>query len=297
MPEPQTLPPIADQPISVVLLAYNDDSHLEGVLDAWTAQLNTLGRTHEILLVDGGSTDNTATKAETLRARLPALRVIRLPQPAGIGASLRAGVAQAQFPLVLYTTADEQYQPADLPALLKEIDRVHLVSGFRRWQPVPFLAWVLSGAYRIMARVLFDFPMPPLPGWQGWKEYLYRLLIRVVFAVRSMDLNCYFVLCRREIFSRLPIQSDGSFAQTEILAKANFLGYLIGVGEEIPITYRPREGDRRRTDWFVDFNRVRGDPDFSAVALVPFKAMEEKNTDPIAGSKAELPKSPETSKP
>src|SRR6266852_1901799 len=126
MPEPQTLPPVADQPISVVLLAYNDDAHLESVLDAWTAELNALGRTHEILLVDGGSSDNTATKAENLCARLPALRVIPLPLPAGIGASLRAGVAQAQFPLILYTTADEQYQPADLPAFLKEIDRVHL---------------------------------------------------------------------------------------------------------------------------------------------------------------------------
>jgi glycosyltransferase involved in cell wall biosynthesis len=281
MPEPLTLPPIADQPISVILLAHNDDAHLETVLDAWTVQLNTLGRSHEILLVDDGSSDNTATQAETLRARLPSLQVFRLPQPAGIGASLRAGVALAQFPLVLYTTADEQYQPADLPAFLNEIDRVHLVSGFRRWQPVPILARMLSAAYRIVARVLFDFPMPPLPGWLGWQEYFYRLLIRVVFAVRSLDLNCYYVLCRRDIFSRLPIQSDGSFAQTEILAKANFLGYLIG--EEIPITYRPREGDRGRTDWFADFNRVRSDPDFSSVALVPFKATEEKDTAPIAG--------------
>jgi glycosyltransferase involved in cell wall biosynthesis len=281
MPEPQNLPPIADQPISVVLLAHNDESHVEIVLDAWSAQLISLGRTHEILLVDDGSSDETAARAESVCSRLASLRVVRLAQPLGIGAALRAGIAQAQFPLLLYTTADEQYQPGDLAALLKEIDRVHLVSGFRRWQTAPFLARLLSTAYRILARVLFDFPMPAPPGWLGWKESFYRLLIRVVFAVRSMDLNCYYVLCRREIFAHLPIQSNGPFAQAEIVAKVNFLGYLIA--EEVPISYRPQAGNGGPQDWFADFNRIRGDPDFSPVALAPFKPAEEKTTEPVAG--------------
>jgi glycosyltransferase involved in cell wall biosynthesis len=280
MPEPQNLSPIADQPVSVILLAHNDEPHVEKVLDAWTAQLNALGRTHEILLIDDGSTDGTAAKAESVCSRLPALRVIRLSLPHGIGAALRAGVAQAQFPLVLYTTADEQYLPADLPLLLKEIDRVHLVSGFRRWQPAPLSARLLGGAYRILARVLFDFPMPAPPGWLGWKECSYRWLIRVIFAVRSMDLNCYFVLCRREIFAHLPIQSTGPFAHTEIVAKVNFLGYLIA--EEVPISYRPQAAKGRPPEWFADFMRVRRDPDFSAVSLAPLKPAEEKNAASVA---------------
>jgi glycosyltransferase involved in cell wall biosynthesis len=281
MPEPPTLVPIADQPLSVVLLAHDDEAHLEAVVDAWAAQLNGLGRAHEILLVDEGSNDGSMAKAEALCTRRPALRLIRLPQPLGIGAALRAGVAQAQFPLLLYTTADQQYQPGDLPAFLKEIDRVHLVSGFRRWQPVPFLARILGGTYRLLAKILVDLSSPPLPGWLGWNEHFYRMLIRVVFAVRSLDMNCYYVLCRREIFSQAPIQSDGPFAHTEILAKVNFLGYLIG--EEIPIAHRPRVEDSRRLEWFADFMRVLRNPDFGAVSLVPFKPAEEQTAAPVNG--------------
>jgi glycosyltransferase involved in cell wall biosynthesis len=275
------LPPIADQPLSVVLLAHNDEPHLEAVLDAWAAQLEGPGRPYELLLVDDGSSDGTAAQVEARCARLPALRYIRLPQPSGFGAALRAGLAQAQFPLVFYTTADRQYQPGDLPAFLAEIDKVHFVSGFRRWQPVPWLGRIVGTAYRALAKILFDVSTPPLPGWLGWREHCYRLLIRIVFAVRSRDVNCCYVLCRREVFGRLPIQSDSCFAQTEVLAKVNFLGYLIG--EEIPIAYRPRPGGDRRSEWFADFWRVLNDPDFSPVALAPLKAAQDKNAAPVSG--------------
>ncbi len=43
---------------------------------------------------------------------------------------------------------------------------------------------------------------------------------------------------RREILAPIPIQSDGPFAHVEILAKANFLGHILG--EDVPL------GDRQR---------------------------------------------------
>jgi hypothetical protein len=51
---------------------------------------------------------------------------------------------------------------------------------------------------------------------------------------------------RLQIFERIPIQSDGAFAHVEIVAKANFLGLMLG-GEELPLDVipAPYRGDGR----------------------------------------------------
>ena len=51
------------------------------------------------------------------------------------------------------------------------------------------------------------------------------------------DPECLFLLARRSIFARIPIQSNGPFAPIEILAKANFLGCIMS---EVAVTYHPR---------------------------------------------------------
>jgi glycosyltransferase involved in cell wall biosynthesis len=259
MPELTPLPPIADQPISVALLARDEELHLEAVLTEWAALLDGLRRDYEILLVDDGSTDRTAAVAEEMTARLPRLRVLRHEGHRGRGAALRTALAAATKPLLFYTTADRQYQPADLKRLLAEIDKVHLISGFRLWRPVPAPLRHLGRAWRLFLRLALGLGPEPLPGWLGWREHLYRALCRAVFGLRLQDVNCAFRLCRREIFARIPIQSDGDFVHTEVLAKANFLGCYMN--DEVTVAYRPRPGEvreRMRQDGY----RVFSHPDF-----------------------------------
>src|SRR5262249_46653834 len=142
----------------------------------------------------------------------------------GDGAALRTALGTARYPLLFYTACDPRYRPADLRRLLKEIDRVHLVSGYRAGRPVPrFWRWV-GAVRRGRGRVVLAHAAPPLPGWLGWKRHFGRLLVRMFFGVRNQDVTCPFRLVRRSIFGRIPLQSDGGFVHVEILAKANFLG-------------------------------------------------------------------------
>jgi hypothetical protein len=118
--------------------------------------------------------------------------------------------------------------------------------------PAP-LRW-LGRAWRLFLRVLLGLGQEPLPGWLGAREHLYRLLCRAVFALRLQDMNCAFRLCRRAIFERIPIQSDGDFVHTELLAKANFLGCYLN--DEVTLAYRPRPGaapERMRQDGYRVF--------------------------------------------
>src|SRR5262249_42578980 len=156
-----------------------------------------------------------------LAATVPALRVLHHVAPLGFGAALRAGVAAARQPLLATSTGDRQYQPADLRGLLERIDKVDLVTGYRCWRPVPRLLRWLGAVYRLAVRVLFGISLEPLPCWLGEQGQKKRWLARWVFGVRVHDVECAFRLYRRQIFARIPIQSNGPFALVEILAKAN----------------------------------------------------------------------------
>jgi glycosyltransferase involved in cell wall biosynthesis len=256
---------MADQPISVVLLARNDEIHLEGVVSEWTTLLDGLNREYELILVDDGSTDRTPELTATMAARFPRLRVFRHEQSSGEGVALRDALQTATKPLFFYTTADRQYDIADFNKLLSEIDKVHIVSGFRQWQALPRpLRW-LGFVYRVFLRVLFSLSLERRSAWLGWNEWAYRLLARFVFALRLQDVNCLFRLFRREIFARIPIQSDGEFVHVEVLAKANFLGTYMN--DEIPVTYRPRKQLPAAPSWGKDFRRVFSHPDFGPAVL------------------------------
>ena len=74
---------------------------------------------------------------------------------------------------------------------------------------------------------MFSAAPTPLPGWVGWNGHAAQMLARVFFAVRNRDVLCPYRLTRREIFARIPLQSDGTFVHVEILAKANFLGCMM----------------------------------------------------------------------
>jgi len=221
------LPPIQSEPISAVLLIYNDRPALQSSLEAWISVLNNLNRDYEILLVDDASTDGSLDLAQSLAEKNPRVRLLRHELHNGFGASLRTGLAAARFALLLISTCDGCYEPADLTRLLKSIDKVHLVAGIRSTaEPSPADdskgAPTRSTVFKRHKR--------------NWAERLFHWFIRIIFGLRLKDSECWFLLARRSIFARIPIQSSGPFAFAELLAKANFLGCLMS---EVPVASHP----------------------------------------------------------
>jgi glycosyltransferase involved in cell wall biosynthesis len=228
----------------VLLPAHNDEAHVGEVVGSWADLLNGLAREHEVIVVDDGSTDHTAELVEGLTGRYPAVRLLRHEARRGFGAALRTGLAEARYPLVAYTPCGGQYRAADLPRFLRWIDEVDLVAGYRV-DP--------AGRRRI-----------------SWADRVDRWLARRLFALRLRDPGCEFVLARRSIFRRIPIQSDGSFAHAEILAKANFLGALL---TEVPVSYQPLPDQPGGTWWghlrsvWPELRRLYTRPDFGPPVL------------------------------
>jgi dolichol-phosphate mannosyltransferase len=256
MPEPPQLPKIADAPMSVILTAHDSRARLNDLLEKWSKHLEKLEREVEILLIDDSGPDLATARADALLRDYPRLRLLRHEGHLGLGAALRTGLAEARFPLLCTCTCDPGYQPADLKGLLEFIDSCHLVCGYRLDQGNP------------------KRQIRP-PWWSRTRD-------RFLFGVHVRDAECSLRLYRRDIFARIPIQSDGPFALVEILAKANFLGCVIG---EVPVGYRPQPGAETGARWKEtrkDARRVFRNPDFGPAVLSAAPVQPEPQPAPDA---------------
>jgi hypothetical protein len=131
-------------------------------------------------------------------------------------------------PLVLVTTATEPWSAAHLEPLLNTIDICDHVVGRRR-----------VGYWRRFLRTIGSLPR------------------RLLFAVPVIDVHSPCQLHRAEKLAAIALQSSSSFLDVEMLAKATFLGHLLGE-VEVP----PLRGRKFRTGWWSDLIRVLKRPEF-----------------------------------
>jgi glycosyltransferase involved in cell wall biosynthesis len=99
--------------ISVVLPAKNEAEGLRRTLPALRALLPEA----EILLMDDGSTDDTAAIGRSHGAS-----VHSAPYPMGNGAAIKRGARLASGEVIVFMDADGQHDPAHIPALLAKLD-------------------------------------------------------------------------------------------------------------------------------------------------------------------------------
>jgi dolichol-phosphate mannosyltransferase len=106
--------------VSILVPALNEAENLPLLVPRIAAALN--GRTHEILIIDDNSRDNTRQVCEEL-ARSHSLRLIVREHPQhGLSGAVLEGMRQARGNLLLVMDADLQHPPERIPALLEPLD-------------------------------------------------------------------------------------------------------------------------------------------------------------------------------
>lgn len=109
--------------LSFILPAKNEAAVIGSVID----RLHDLQLDAEIIVVNDGSTDNTAELAASKGAK-----VITHPYSQGNGAAVRAGARAAQGEVLVFLDADGQHRPEDIPRLLAKLDEGYaMVVGAR----------------------------------------------------------------------------------------------------------------------------------------------------------------------
>lgn len=108
--------------VSVVIPAMNEGHAVGAVVGALAAAASW----REILVIDDGSTDDTAARATAAGAR-----VIRHPYNKGNGAAVKSGIRAATGEFILIIDADGQHNPEDALRLIDRLGEYDLVVGAR----------------------------------------------------------------------------------------------------------------------------------------------------------------------
>lgn len=117
---------ILNKEISIVIPAFNEEASLEALVNNLKDVLPT-NKSYEIIVVDDGSTDNTALIAKNISG----VKTIRHPYNKGNGASVKAGIREATGEKIVIIDADGQHDPKYIPEMIILLDEYDLIVGAR----------------------------------------------------------------------------------------------------------------------------------------------------------------------
>jgi glycosyltransferase involved in cell wall biosynthesis len=199
---------------TVVLPAYNEGAALPHVLDELGEYLDS---SYEVLVVDDGSTDDTADVAE----RYP-VRLIKHKSNSGKGVAIRTGISEARGENVVIMDADATYPVPAIKEMVDLLDENDLVRGIRESEPES---------------------MPLVNRFGNW---LFNKLLAISHGLEGADQLTGLYAIRRSEAERLGTEARGFDIETEIGIKAKARGLREA---EIPISYLPRVGEKKLSPW------------------------------------------------
>jgi len=114
--------------ISAVVPVFNEEDNVAELHERIHTALKGVGKPFEIIFVDDGSTDDTAKNC----VNLSPLTLITLRKNFGQTAAFDAGFKEARGEMIVTMDGDLQNDPADIPLLLKEMEKGYdVMSGWR----------------------------------------------------------------------------------------------------------------------------------------------------------------------
>jgi glycosyltransferase involved in cell wall biosynthesis len=201
--------------ISVVVPALNEAANLPPTIRELARVLTPLAVPFETIVVDDGSTDDTAEVCRNLVASHPWMRVVSHARNEGYGRAMWTGINSSVHDVIVLIGADLQYDFDELPRLVSLTAEYDIVVGRRVHRAEP-LVRRLNG--------------------RGWSA-----LVRALCAVPIHDINSGFKAYRRSVFDGLHVQATGAGIDAEILARAHRRGARM---IETPIVHRPRRAGK-----------------------------------------------------
>lgn len=203
--------------ISVVVPVYNEEETVAQVLES----LSQVSLDLEVVVVDDASTDRTWAILQELRQKVPfdGYRYIRHERNQGKGVGLRTGFGLVSGDLVTVQDADMEYNPQDLPALVKK--------------------WETAG--NPMVAVYGRRDLSPQKFTTRWGNRFLTTVTNILFGSHIHDMETCYKLMPGPLARALPMEGRRFEIEPEITSCILQAGYHI---LEVPISYTPRKAKK-----------------------------------------------------
>ena len=197
--------------LTVALPAYNEEQNIGPMIELVREKVGPLVDDLEIVVVDDGSSDDTAEIVRQIGEQDPRVRLVQHPTNQGYGAAVRDSIWSATKELVFTTDSDRQFDLGEMPRFLARIGEADMVVGYRRARSDPW------------HRRFFGH------GW-SW-------LVNLLFGYTARDIDCAFKLFRRKVIDTIRVESGGAMFSAEFLTRAKRAGFKI---VEESVSHYPR---------------------------------------------------------
>ena len=209
---------------SIVIPAYNESGRLRPTLDSLLRFTQAQKWDVEILVVNDGSTDDTAQVVREYGKAHPQILLLENPGNRGKGFSVRNGMLHARGEICLFTDADLSSPIEEAQKLVAAIDRGADVAIGSRW-----LKSELQTERQPLYRQAFG--------------RIFNMVLRLVLGMRLVDTQCGFKAFRRGAVQRIfPLQKIERWGfDPEILFLARRAGLRV---DEVAVVWAHCEGTR-----------------------------------------------------
>ena len=202
--------------LSIVIPSFNEERRLPPTLESIAKYILERRRNTEVIVVDDGSSDQTAAVAESFRNRIPRLRVVSNGRNRGKGFSVRHGSLEACGEVVLFTDADLSSPIEEAEKLLAALKSHDVAIGSRAVDRS--LIEVHESRFREFAGIVFN------------------RIVRLMLGLPFVDTQCGFKAFRRErcriIFEQQTIERFGFDPELLYLARHHKLSIV-----EVPVRW------------------------------------------------------------
>jgi len=222
--------------LSIIIPSYNESKTIGELIDI-IKKVDTKDIEKEIIIVDDGSTDNTADIVKNIRG----IKLIKHIKNQGKGAAIRTGIKYATGDIIIIQDADLEYDPNDYYKLIKPIidGKTKVVYGSRflskiqKEKNINFLKIKHKKAYSL--------------AYLGGRflTHLANLLYRGNI---TDEPTCYKVF-KTDVLKNINLKCKRFEFCPEVTAKVLKKGYKI---TELPIPYRPRSFEEGKKIKFRD---------------------------------------------
>lgn len=159
--------------VSIIIPAYNESQTIGGIV----LKIKELYPDHEIIVVNDGSTDDTAVIAENAGAK-----VYSHPYNIGNGAAIKSGIRTVSGDILVFMDGDFQHDPEDIGNMLKYFPEYDMVVGARSIKDQSSIVRAFGNKiYNWLASYVAMFPIKDLTsGFRAVKSDLARELVNLL---------------------------------------------------------------------------------------------------------------------